>query len=83
MQFVVGQKVQIDPALVNAGSRMPHGIGTITDIERGGPNLGQTFHRVQFTHDFAWHEAWELVPVASAEGRAVLIDYHDALGSAR
>lgn len=79
MQFVVGQKVQIDPALVNAGSRASCSTGTVADIERGGPNLRQTFYRVQFTHGFAWYEAWELVPVASAEGRAVLRLYHEAL----
>ena len=75
MQFVVGQKVQVDPALVNAGARASRSTGTVTAVERGG-----TFYCVQFTHGFAWYEAWELVPVASAEGRAVLIDYYDALG---
>ena len=34
--FVVGDKVQIDPALVNGGARKSRGIGEVTAIEQGG-----------------------------------------------
>lgn len=34
--FKVGDKAQIDPALVNSGVRKARGIGEVTAIEQGG-----------------------------------------------
>ena len=59
--FRVGDKVQIDPALVNGGARKARGIGKVTAIE-----LGSTYVVVQWSDGQYTHCYWELAPVSYA-----------------
>lgn len=61
----VGDKVQVDPALVNGGARKFKGVGTLMQIYAGGTRCV-----VQWSLDMPWavcdYCAWELVLVSSA-----------------
>lgn len=66
--FVVGDKVQIDPALVNGGARKSRGIGRVTAIEGG------TYIRVRWADGEDEQYYWSLVLVSNAADDHVVVE---------
>ena len=67
--FVVGDKVQIDPALVNGGARKSRGIGEVTAIEQGG-----TYVWVRWADGEDEQYYWSLVLVSNAADDHVVVE---------
>lgn len=61
----VGDKVQVDPALVNGGARHANGAGIITKVGDGGTKC-----RVQWSFGITLQHTRGLVLVSSAPGGA-------------
>ena len=64
--FKPGDKVQIDPALVNGGARSLHGVGTVTGVHQGATRITVDWGNGTVTYV----PSRDLVPVADTREAA-------------
>jgi hypothetical protein len=64
--FKPGDKVQIDPALVNGGSRKSRGVGVVVDTHRASTETQVSWYGS--TTYGEWYQTRNLVPVADTRG---------------
>ena len=63
--FKPGDKVQVDPALVNGGARRNKGIGVVIGTERGGTECA--VHWPDTKNCYVYAQTRDLVPVAGTK----------------